>query len=130
MHVVVELERAPLNLEHGRNARILRADSRYGTTEPEIVLTLGPDGYEAHGTADDVRENEEKARILAALAVRDGSTAEEIATESEVKAATVRRPLDSLADRGDVRREGRGVRGDPTRWFLCTTPNLLTAETK
>jgi predicted ATP-dependent serine protease len=127
--VVLELERVSLNLENGRSTRVLRADSRYGCTEPEVVLTLGEDGYEAQGSTEAVRENEERRRIIDALTGRtEALNAEELHQETEIAESTVRRRCQALTDDGGLLREGRGVKGDPHRWILSTSPLSLTAE--
>jgi predicted ATP-dependent serine protease len=118
--VVLELERVRGDADP--HIRVLRAESRFDSTPPELALQLGDTGYEDVGTEATVKADRERAAVRAVLHA-ESQTADEIAEEADLPAATVRRRLGELVDDGHARREGAGKRGDPYK-FLSATENL------
>jgi hypothetical protein len=101
--------------------RVLHALSRFDETPDELMIELTPDGFVALGTPSSLAASEAAGAILAAL-----PTDEEVAiTEKElgeampesVKRTTAQTALRSLRDAGTVKRVGKGVKGDPFRYW-------------
>jgi hypothetical protein len=117
--IVIEIER--IHGDADPAARVLRSESRYSGTPPELVARLTDDGYEACGSVDDIRANARKGAIRALLAGRDGLTAKEIAVALDETQSSVRRDLEAM----QLHRTGEGKRNDPHRHFVSTTPDSL-----
>jgi predicted transcriptional regulator len=117
--VVLELER--VKGDSSSDVRILRAESRFEDTEPELALRLGQDGYEDLGNEAVVRTDRERAQVREALSP-DPQTVDELAELADLPAGIVRRRLNELVDDGIAQREGAGKRGDPHK-FLSSGPD-------
>jgi predicted ATP-dependent serine protease len=118
--VVVELERAPRGLQLSSHARVLRAVSRFASTPEELFLELDDAGsFVAIENPDDLRADDERERVLAALEELGETTADAVGDELGLKKPSVRRHLGILRDRGDVIRTGDGKRGSPYLWRLA-----------
>ena len=113
--VVLELER--VRGEDDPDVRILRAESRFEVTEPELALRLGDGGYEDLGTEAVVKAARERAAVLEALTSEPQGSAE-LAEATELPPPTVRRRLRELVEDGVAAREGAGKRGDPHKFLL------------
>jgi hypothetical protein len=129
--VVVEMERGPDNLP---NVRVLRAVSRYGGTPEELAATLTDDRYEACGDLEAVRGAAERKRIEEALEALGQATSKDVADHADMPEPSARRYLNEMHERGELEREGRGVRGSPHLWspkgFLSAREEPLVAERK
>ena len=115
--VVLELER--VRGDDDPDVRILRAESRFEVTEPELALRLSDDGYEDLGTEGAVKADRERAQVREALGA-EPQTADEIAATTELPTATARRRLGELIEDKAAKREGAGKRGDPYKFLSAT----------
>ena len=119
--VVVELDRAPSDVQTTGSTRVLRSLSRFAGTPEELTAELGEDGYEAHGgDLGALRLEVEMESVRDALAVTDEpSTISDVASRVEgLSEQTTRRRLEELHDRAEVERHGAGKKGDPYRFVL------------
>jgi DNA-binding transcriptional ArsR family regulator len=100
--------------------RHLSALSRFDETPPELVIELTRDGYVALGSTDAYAVSEARRKALEALA--DGELrVEEIAEATGVRRTTLQVALSALERDGQVRREGKGRKGDPYRYQLINS---------
>ena len=126
--VVLELERPAASLGLGHHARALRAVSRFAATPDELYVDLDEhrSEYVAIDSPEEVKTAADLERILAA--VGDVHDAAAIAADLDMKAATVRRRLKTLRERGLVRRDGTGRKGSPFLWFPINQDNADDEE--
>jgi hypothetical protein len=120
--IVVELERPAPTLALGRHARVLRAVSRFISTPDELYLELDEDASEfvAIESPEEVKAEADRAKVVEALTELGDATSNTVAEEAELPDATVRRHLNTLLERGQVARDGKGKRGDPFRWHVVS----------
>jgi hypothetical protein len=114
-----------LALKRGEGAtrptvRVLHALSRFDETPGELVVELGDEGYVALGDEAAVALNDARSRLLRDLphspeAALSMTKLEERFTE--LSPTTIERARDALMAQGDVLREGKGVKGDPFRYW-------------
>lgn len=116
-----------LEMERGRDpmssrTRVLRCESRFEATPDELVIELGPEGYEVLGTEVEAREAVEVRETLELLrrlevAVTLKDCAEVADGLSEV---VLRKRLNAAMEAGLAVRTGKGVSGDPHRWQILS----------
>jgi hypothetical protein len=118
--IVVELERPGASLRLSKNARVLRAVSRFTATPEEFYLELGEDvgGFTAIDSPEEARAAADREEVLRAVTEVPGSTTSALAERVELPRATVGRHLSGLLDSGQVARMGAGKKGDPHTWHL------------
>lgn len=114
-----------LALKRGEGAtrptvRVLHALSRFDETPGELVVELTDEGYVALGNQAAVALSDARDRLL-----RDLPRSSEAALSmTEIEAllrglspTTIERARDELLGRGEVRRHGKGRKGDPYRYW-------------
>jgi DNA-binding transcriptional ArsR family regulator len=116
--VVAELERPAASLALGKQARVLRAVSRFSSTPDELYLELDIDEgmFRRIERPEEVKADVDRERILQLLAELGEATANTVADEAELPEPTVRRHLKMLRERELVTRTGAGKKGDPHLW--------------
>jgi AAA domain/Helix-turn-helix domain len=116
--IVVELERPGAALRLSKNARVLRAVSRFTATPEELYLELDEDsgGFTAIDSPEEARADAERSEVLQAVTEAPGSTSSALAERVDLPAATVRRHLKGLLDSDQVARSGEGKRNSPHTW--------------
>lgn len=120
---VAELERPPPSLSLGKEARALRAVSRFSSTPDELFVELDVDeaAFHAIESPEEVKTAAERLKLLEALDATE-ATSKQLAETTGLPDSTVRRHLNALLEGGHVAREGEGKRGDPHRWRQAGEP--------
>jgi hypothetical protein len=100
------------------NVRVIRALSRYNDPPPESVIELTSDGYVPLDHSHVNQENT-KAAILAATPKSESSAAvlKDICQCAGVQRTIGQDVVNKLLARGELRKLGRGVKGDPYRYW-------------
>jgi hypothetical protein len=100
--------------------RHLHCLSRFDDLPDELVIDLGPDGYEVIGDAVAYAQAEARAKVIEALPASGatGLTMDELVAETEAKRTTVRAVIDTLLAEKAVDLSGAGKRGDPYRYTV------------
>lgn len=116
--VVVELERPSPSLALGKEARALRAVSRFGSTPDELFVELDLDDASFHAieSPGEVKAAAERSKLVEVLGGLGDATSKQLSEETGLPESTVRRHLTMLLEQGHVSRQGQGKRGDPHRW--------------
>lgn len=116
---MLELERLPGDVDP--EARVLRAESRFGGTPAELVARLTEEGYEARDGIESIRAEKDCDGICDLLRdTGEPQTADEIAEALEIPQATVRKRCGALTG-GRLERLGKGGKGDPYRWKILSS---------
>jgi hypothetical protein len=122
--VILELART-----RGPNVRVLKATSRYQATPPKRTAVLrGTDyvvteegGEESDAPMHDTRPDD----VLTALRrVPEPVTTRDLAGITGLSPGATGSVLTRLAAAGRVLRTGRGVKGDPAKWSVASTPTV------
>jgi hypothetical protein len=119
--IVATLRRPEGN--HPKTVRQLETIGRYGATKSNIELT--DEGYVQRGSDNQIQFGKavEAIRQHAPRTFEDAMTQDElfeVLKDEGVSKKTMQRALDWLYDngRGELRREGKGAKGDPYRYWL------------
>ena len=103
-----------------RNVRLLQALSRFDETPTDQLIELTDDGYRSLGEPGDVAIETERLNIIAALpnGKRNALDIEALCDATDMSRAQLRRRLDELLNDGEIRKTGKGRKGDAFRYFL------------
>ena len=126
--VILQLRRPEGN--QPSNRRVIESLSRYSETPEKVVIELVEEGYVLLGEAEAVALAD-GIRIVSALlggefGQKESRTVDELVEESGQSRTTIQRALRELENRHEVRRSGRGKRGDPFRHSLHESVSALT----
>jgi hypothetical protein len=113
--IAVSFQRPTFRDETG-SQRILESISRYSETPRKLVVALEDGLYTAKGDPSDIKRENRREKILAALSADEAMTPDEVADATELKSGTVRPLLSELFQNEQVEREGSGVKNDPWRY--------------
>lgn len=101
--------------------RTVETVQRYGNDMERTVLTLDADTglVRLAGAAAETHRAQTRDKILKALVGGSDRTTDELRVQISAAKQAVITALDELERQGTVTRNGRGVRGDPTRYRLA-----------
>ncbi len=110
--IIITLRRDPSAPERRR----LEATGRFQATPESVLIELRGNAYVALGTPAAVCAQARDEQVLAALAVEEPLTLDQITARTGLPKQRVAEALRRLVARGDVTRTGRGTRGEPHRY--------------
>ena len=109
------------------NRRILQAPGigRYAP-QPDLALEFNDEGiFDGLGEAEAVQSDEERDVILDVIA-SDWYTRKEIAEHTRLSEPSVRRRMQELEADGLIKKQGRGVKYDPTRYKALSSSDHIS----
>ena len=109
------------------NRRILQAPSigRYAP-QPDLALEFNDEGiFDGLGEAEAVQSDEERDVILGVI-TSDWYTRKELAEDTGLSEASVRRRMQELEADGLIKKQGRGVKYDPTRYKALSSSDHIS----
>ena len=103
-----------------RNRRLLSAISRFDGTPEELLIELRDDGYHSLGEPGAAAKEQVEREVLALLPHSNSDAVDiaALAEKSSIKRSQLQRVLDVLLKKNLIRKTGKGVRGDPARYFV------------
>ena len=118
--IVLSLRRPEGN--HPRNVRLLQAVSRFEGTPDELLIALETDGYRSLGEPGEAAIERDKSDVIAAIpeGKRQATDINALCQATGMSRARLQRRLRQLLDEGAVQRIGKGVKGDPIRYFASS----------
>jgi putative DNA primase/helicase len=123
--IILSLKRAEGNQKE--NVRVLEGIGRYDEIPRKLNIELTEDGYVALGSDGQVQFGKAVETIRGVLprdrdhAMTQDELIEELEVE-EVSRKTMQRALKWLVEEGSVREEGKGVKGNPYRYWIPDGP--------
>jgi hypothetical protein len=111
------------------NARVLEALSRFDETPSKVTIELTDDGYILLGGSANVSVEIAKRQLRDILPTDEdrGETLDQLkARLVNVQRTTLQTALEELQESGEVHQTGRGVKGDPLRYWKSISDNLPT----
>jgi hypothetical protein len=126
--VVLSLRRAEGNSR--KSVRVLHALSRFSETPPELMVELTESGFVALGSTSDVLYQEARDSIVSNAPTTEAEAVElgDLNESGEVRRATLQRIVKELLKAGNLRRVGKGKRGEPYRYFRAVDPDIVSAQ--
>jgi hypothetical protein len=115
--IVLSLRRGEGNTSP--TVRVIRALSRFDETPAELVIDYVDGGYRALGSEQDVKAQEAREKILAALPTAEGEAIpfKDLLEAVKVPRTTAQPAIDGFLGDGTVQRTGAGKWGDPYRYW-------------
>lgn len=113
-----------------RSGRVLTSISRFDETPEELVIELTPDGYVAHGADQALALADAKAAILsrAPRSEAEARTMDDLTEGLRVARTTAQRAIESLGKEGQIVQVGKGVKGDPIRYYVREIDSAQTPQ--
>ncbi len=102
-----------------RNRRLLSAVSRFDGTPEELLIELRDDGYHSLGEPGEAAKEQVERKVLAALPHSKSAAVDigALGKKTTMKRAQLQRVLDALLKKALIRTTGKGVKGQPVRYF-------------
>ena len=101
------------------NVRVLQGVSRFDDVPPELFIELTDAGYISLGAERDFTKQQAYDYLLANSPTNpdDAVTLGDLIKGSKIKRTTMQEAVSELVERGDLVQMGKGVRGDPRRYY-------------
>lgn len=119
----------------GRNRRILQSLSRFSETPNDLVIELTDGGYIALGERRETTLKDAKDSVFRTAPQTEPEAADlqALALAADLKRQTAQRAVEELVRDGMLSRIGKGIRGNPFRYFIpenrfCPTSHIEGAE--
>jgi len=127
---VLSLRRAEGNARP--TLRVLRGLSRFSEVPEVLVVELTPEGYVVAGTSPAVALQEAEEAILRAApqTEEEAITLKGLCQAAKVKRTTGQEVIDALIRRVRLLKTGKGVRGDPYRFYKVPAATPVTSGIK
>ncbi len=113
-----------------KNGRVLTSISRFDETPEELVIELTQDGFISHGQDQALALADAKAAILSRAPRSEASAlpVDELAHGLGGARTTVQRAIESLGKEGQIMQVGKGVKGDPIRYYVREIDSAQTPD--
>lgn len=105
--------------EHTQNRRVLEWEGRYGVGAMEYEFDPETFTYVSFGTPEQAESDAVQRQILALLSAGEPLTQRQIQAQLNAPQQRVSDALHRLLNLGEIRRVGRGGKGDPYRYLLA-----------
>lgn len=102
-----------------RNRRLLSAISRFDATPEDLLIELRDDGYYSLGEPGEAAKEQvgREVRALLPHSKLDAADIAALAEKTSIKRTQLQRVLDALLKKNLIHKTGKGVRGNPARYF-------------
>jgi DnaB-like helicase N terminal domain/AAA domain len=112
-----------------KTRRVLQSLSRFSETPSDLMIALEGDHYISLGPAGETALEDAKRAILKFLprTEAEGFDLRGIATGTGTSRQTVQRSLDELLNDRKISKVGKGIRGDPYRYYIPETLSCPTS---
>jgi hypothetical protein len=116
--VVLSLRRPEGNA--ASNIRVIRAIGRFDDVPESLAIELTEEGYRALGTEDALGMHRAREKLADALSGHEqfALTIDELMDKTKLGRSVIQEALKAMIDDDEVARSGRGVKGDPYRYYL------------
>lgn len=100
------------------NVRKIESLTRFDDTPDSVNVELTDSGYVQRGSDGKIKYANTVDSIKGVLSFETGLTEKEIVDQVDAGRDTVQRALNTLLEAGEIDYQGRGVKGDPKRYYL------------